>query len=200
MLSRSYFNLLNLDDYSSGGDRARVPRVISVPGIISDFDDRDEGVESDAPVHQERRVIVANQLPLKAYKDSETNKWCFDWDEDALILQMKDGFSPDVEFVYVGCLRVEIEPLEQEEVGQLLYEKFKCVPTFLSLNLMNKFYHGFCKHYLWPLFHYMLPFTPDHGVRFDKDMWQAYVSANKVFADKVMEVINPDEDYVWVHD
>ncbi|KAL2482834.1 hypothetical protein Fot_44278 [Forsythia ovata] len=203
MLSRSYFNLLNLDDYSSGGDRARIPRVISVPGIISDFDDHDGGVESDeaiTPVHQERRIIVANQLPLKAYKDSESNKWCFDWDEDALYLQLKDGFSPDVEFVYVGCLRVEIDPLEQEEVAQFLYEKFKCVPTFLPSNLMNKFYHGFCKHYLWPLFHYMLPFTPDHGVRFDKDMWQAYVSANKVFADKVMEVINPDEDYVWVHD
>ncbi|KAG8638823.1 hypothetical protein MANES_14G067800v8 [Manihot esculenta] len=31
-------------------------------------------------------------------------------------------------------------------------------------------------------------------------MDSAYVSANKVFADKVMEVINPEEDYVWVHD
>ncbi|XP_022886115.1 probable alpha,alpha-trehalose-phosphate synthase [UDP-forming] 11 [Olea europaea var. sylvestris] len=202
MLSRSYFNLLNLDDHSSGGDRARIPRVISVPGILSDFDDH-EGLESDAaisPIHQERRIIVANQLPLKAYKNSESKKWCFDWDEDALILQLKDGFSPDVEFVYVGCLRVEIDTLEQEEVAQYLYENFKCVPTFLSMNLMNKFYHGFCKHYLWPLFHYMLPYSPDHGVRFDKDMWQAYVSANKVFADKVREVINPDEDYVWVHD
>ncbi|CAN6448643.1 unnamed protein product [Victoria cruziana] len=46
----------------------------------------------------------------------------------------------------------------------------------------------------------MLPLCPDHGERFDRSLWQAYVSANKKFADKVVEVINPDDDYVWVHD
>ncbi|KAK4392655.1 putative alpha,alpha-trehalose-phosphate synthase [UDP-forming] 11 [Sesamum angolense] len=204
MLSRSCFNLLNLDDYSI--DRTRIPRVISVPGIISEFEDvgNAESPESDAvsSVSQERRIVVANRLPLKACRDSSSDgkKWWFDWDKDALVLQLRDGFPSDVEVVYVGCLAVEIDPSEQEEVAQLLLDKFKCVPTFLPLDLINKFYHGFCKHYLWALFHYMLPLTPNHGVRFDKDMWQAYVSANKVFADKVMEVINPDEDYVWIHD
>ncbi|KAL2228012.1 probable alpha,alpha-trehalose-phosphate synthase [UDP-forming] 11 [Sesamum indicum] len=204
MLSRSCFNLLNLDDYSI--DRTRIPRVISVPGIISEFEDvgNAESPESDAvsSVSQERRIVVANRLPLKACRDSSSDgkKWWFDWDKDALVLQLRDGFPSDVEVVYVGCLGVEIDPSEQEEVAQLLLDKFKCVPTFLPLDLINKFYHGFCKHYLWALFHYMLPLTPNHGVRFDKDMWQAYVSANKVFADKVMEVINPDEDYVWIHD
>ncbi|KAL8461306.1 hypothetical protein ACS0TY_032688 [Phlomoides rotata] len=200
MLSRSCFNLLNLDDYSS--DRTRIPRVISVPGIISDFEDvsNSEIPESDA-VSLERRIVVANQLPLKAYKDSsEGKKWHFDWDQDALILQLKDGFPPNVEVVYVGCLGVDIDPSEQEEIAQFLMDKFKCVPTFLPLELINKFYHGFCKHYLWPLFHYMLPVTPNNGVRFYKDLWQSYVSANKIFADRIMEVINPDEDYVWIHD
>ncbi|XP_022889131.1 probable alpha,alpha-trehalose-phosphate synthase [UDP-forming] 11 [Olea europaea var. sylvestris] len=195
MLSRSCFNLLNLDDYSGGGDRTPIPKVVAVPGIISDFEECK--TESD---NQKRRIIVANRLPLQCYKDSENKKWCFDWDKDALVLQLKDGFSPDVEIIHVGCLGVEIDPLEQEQVAQFLLDKFKCVPTFLPLDLMNKFYHGFCKHHLWPLFHYMLPYTPNHGVRFDKATWQAYVSANKIFADKVMEVIDPDEDYVWVHD
>lgn len=209
MLSRSCLNLLNLDDFSSV-DRTRIPRVMTVPGIISDFDgtyDNEEENNGDksesetvSSVNQERRIIVANQLPVKAYRDENSKKWCFDWDKDALVLQLKDGFSPDVEVVYVGCLKVDVDPNEQEEVAQLLLDKFKCVPTFLPLDLINKFYHGFCKHYLWPLFHYMLPMTPSHGVRFDRSYWQAYVSANKIFADKVMEVINLDEDYVWVHD
>ncbi|KAL1553820.1 putative alpha,alpha-trehalose-phosphate synthase [UDP-forming] 11 [Salvia divinorum] len=201
MLSRSCFNLLNLDDFSS--DRTRIPRVISVPGIISDFEDANnaeiaesEGVSS---VTLERRIVVSNQLPLKAYKDS-SNKWRFDWDSDALVSQLIDGFPPETDVVFVGCLGVEVDPVEQDEVAQFLLEKFKCVPTFLNSDLINKFYHGFCKHYLWPLFHYMLPMTLNHGVRFDKDTWQAYVSANKVFADRIMEVINPDEDYVWIHD
>lgn len=208
MLSRSCFNLLNLDDYSCV-DRTRIPRVMTFPGIISDFDDEennngDDKSESEtvSSVNQERRIIVANQLPVKAYRDEESGnkKWCFDWDKDALVLQLKDGFPPDVEVLYVGCLKVEIDPNEQEEVAQLLLDKFRCVPTFLSSDLINKFYHGFCKHYLWPLFHYMLPVTPSHGLRFDRSLWQAYLSANKIFADKVMEVINLDEDYVWVHD
>lgn len=205
MLSRSYFNLSNFEDYSGIGDRTRIPKVISVPGIISDFESG-SGVESPesypfSPVSKKRRIIVANQLPLKCYKDSSHGeKWCFDWDKEAVSLQFRDGFSSDVEVVYVGCLAVEIDLSEQEEVSQLLFDEFKCVPTFLSSDLVNKFYHGFCEHYLRPLFHYMLPLSPNHGVGFDKARWPAYVSANKIFADKVMEVINPDEDYVWVHD
>ncbi|KAF6174923.1 hypothetical protein GIB67_026411 [Kingdonia uniflora] len=33
-----------------------------------------------------------------------------------------------------------------------------------------------------------------------KSLWQAYLAVNKIFADRVMEVINPEYDFVWVHD
>lgn len=192
MLSRSYFNLLNLDDYTSP-DRTRIPRIMN---LLNDTTQASNDVVSAT----QRRIIVANQLPIKAELNKETQKFNFDWDKDALVLQLKDGFNSDVQFVFIGSLSVQIDPNDQEEVAQLLLDKFQCVPTFLSVDLLNKFYHGFCKHYLWPLFHYMLPVTSHHGVRFDRLLWKAYVSANKIFADKVMEVINPDEDYVWIHD
>jgi trehalose 6-phosphate synthase/phosphatase len=41
--------------------------------------------------------------------------------------------------------------------------------------------------------------SPGNG-RFDRSAWEAYVLANKFFFEKVVEVINPEEDYVWVHD
>ncbi|KAJ9548536.1 hypothetical protein OSB04_021079 [Centaurea solstitialis] len=187
---------------------------MTVPGILSEFDEDDNNNTTVGNTNarfqnephnrnhspSERRIIVSNQLPIKSHRDNETNKWAFEYDPDALVLQLKSGFGPDVEAVYVGSLSADIDASEQEEVAQILLEKFRCVPTFLSLEIQNRFYHGFCKHYLWPLFHYMLPVTLTHGVRFDRVAWQAYVSANKVFADKVMEVINPDEDYVWIHD
>ncbi|KAF5802693.1 putative alpha,alpha-trehalose-phosphate synthase (UDP-forming) [Helianthus annuus] len=209
MLSRSSFNLLNLDDYSIYScvtDRPRIPRIMTVPGILSEFEEHNVSGKLEKETEQsdvvssvtDRRIIVSNQLPVKAYRES--NKWVFEYDSDSLVLQLKSGFGPDVECVYVGSLPVDIDPVEQEEVGQILLDKFKCVPTFLSVDIQNKYYHGFCKHYLWPLFHYMLPVTRTHGVRFDRVAWQAYVSANKIFADKVMEVFNPDEDYVWIHD
>lgn len=206
MLSRSCLDLLNLisiDDYRT---LSRIPNDMTLPGVVPEFqvrDDADSGAGSDgivSSVPQERRIIVANQLPIKSFLDSETRKWSFELDSDNLYLQLKDGFPSDVEVLYVGSLKADIDPSEQDEVSQILLEKFRCVPTFLPLEIQNKFYHGFCKHYLWPLFHYMLPMSPSHGARFELAQWKAYVYANKVFADKVMEVINPEEDYVWIHD
>jgi trehalose 6-phosphate synthase/phosphatase len=201
MASRSYSNLLDL---AGGGDLLDIPhtprtlpRVMTVPGIISDLDG-DSDVSSSGC--RERKIIVANMLPLQAKRDIETGKWCFSWDEDSILLQLKDGFSSDTEVIYVGSLKVEIDTSEQDAVAQKLLDDFNCVPTFLPHELQRKFYLGFCKQQLWPLFHYMLPICSDHGDRFDRTLWQAYVSANKIFADKVMEVINPDDDFVWVHD
>lgn len=178
-----------------------LPRLMAVPGIIADsYGSNYRDSDSSSPVCRERIIVVANMLPLHARRDNETAKWCFNLDEDSLLLQLKDGFQPDTEVIYVGSLKVEIDANEQEEVAQRLMDDFKCVPTFLPLEIQKKFYHGFCKQQLWPLFHYMLPMCPDHGDRFDRQLWQAYVSANKLFADKVMEVVNPDDDFIWVHD
>ncbi|KAM7254245.1 hypothetical protein ACFE04_031927 [Oxalis oulophora] len=209
MASRSYSNLLDLassDAPNFGRERKRLPRVATVAGVLSEFDDDNcNSVGSDAPssISQERMIIVGNQLPLRANKvldEAGDEKWCFSWDEDSLLLQLKDGLGEDVEVIYVGCLKEEIDPDEQDDVSQILLESFKCVPAFIPSELFSKFYHGFCKQHLWPLFHYMLPLSPDLGGRFDRSLWRAYVSVNKIFADKVMEVISPEDDYVWVHD
>ncbi|VFQ89925.1 unnamed protein product [Cuscuta campestris] len=202
MASRSSTNLLDLasEEILDIPHTPRVlPRVMTVPGIISDGSN-DCDSDGDPSICKDRKVVVSNMLPLHAQRDKETSQWRFSLDEDSLLLQMKDGFSPETEFLYVGSLKVEIEPSEQEEVAQRLLDEFKCVPTFLPLEIHKKFYYGFCKQYLWPLFHYMLPMCPDHGDRYDRHLWQAYVSANKLFADKVMEVVNPDNDYIWIHD
>ncbi|KAL3511263.1 hypothetical protein ACH5RR_030664 [Cinchona calisaya] len=204
MASRSGASIL---DFTSGElpdipetPRA-LPRLMTVPGIISDDNSSNDGdSDNSSSVSRERKIIVANMLPLHARRDSETAKWCFDLDEDSLLLQLKDGFSPDTEVIYVGSLKVDIEASEQDEVAETLLDDFKCVPTFLPLDLQNKFYHGFCKQQLWPLFHYLLPMSPDHGGLFDRQLWQAYVRANKIFADKVMEVVNPEDNFIWIHD
>ena len=206
MVSRSYTNFLDV----ASGDLLNfpqtprtLPRVMTVPGIISDGDgngSNDEDSDIFSSKCREKKIIVANFLPLLAQKDLNTGRWCFSFDEDALLLQMKDGFSSETDVVYVGSLKVDVDTSEQEEVAERLLAEFNCVPTFLPPDLQKKFYHGFCKQYLWPLFHYMLPMSPEHCNRFDRFLWQAYVSANKIFADKVMEVINPEEDYVWIHD
>ncbi|KAL8104107.1 hypothetical protein AgCh_028368 [Apium graveolens] len=206
MVSRSYSNLFDLTSgnsptFARGGKK--LSRVATVAGVLSELDDEStNSVGSDAPssISTERMIIVGNQLPLRAHRRSDGGGWNFSWDEDSLLRQLKDGLAEDVEVIYVGCLKEEIDPNEQEDVAQTLLETFKCVPAFVPPDLFSKYYHGFCKQQLWPLFHYMLPLSPDLGGRFDRSLWQAYVSVNKIFADKVMEVISPDDDFVWVHD
>ncbi|XP_078429241.1 trehalose-phosphatase/synthase 7 [Wolffia australiana] len=209
MMSRSYTNLLDLASgnfpaLGGGGGRAkRLPRVMTVPGIVSELDDdQANSVSSDVPssLSQDRIIIVANQLPIKAKRRPDGRGWSFAWDEESLLLQLKDGLPEDMEVIYVGSLIADVEPGEQDDVSQALLERFKCVPAFLPAEIVAKFYHGFCKQQLWPLFHYMLPFSADHGGRFDRSQWQAYVAANNIFSQKVIEVINPEDDYVWVHD
>ncbi|CAN6717942.1 unnamed protein product [Malus baccata var. baccata] len=207
MLSRSCLSLLEL----SSGDMLNfpqtprnLPRVMTLQGVIPDAESSDGINNEDVNVPPsevcEKKIVVANFLPLHAQKDAKSGKWCFSFDEDALSLQLKDGFPSGTVVIYVGSLKVDVEASEQEEVSQKLLEEFNCVPTFLPSELHKKYYHGFCKQYLWPLFHYMLPMYPDLSSRFDRQLWQAYVSANKKYADKVMEVINPEDDCVWVHD
>ncbi|KAG5532042.1 hypothetical protein RHGRI_026606 [Rhododendron griersonianum] len=211
MMSSSYSNLLELasgevpsPSFSRMG--RRIPRVMTVPGIMSDLDDDpSESVCSDRSsslAQRDRIIIVANQLPIKVSRKPRNGKgWNFSLDDNSLLLQLKDGLGDDdMEVIYVGCLKEDIHPNEQDEVSQTLLENFKCVPTFIPPDMFSRYYHEFCKQQLWPLFHYMLPLSPDLGGRFNRSLWQAYVSVNKIFADRIMEVINPEDDYVWVHD
>ncbi|CAM8988091.1 unnamed protein product [Rhodiola kirilowii] len=208
MMSRSYTNLLDLASGNfpvMGRERRRMPRVMTVPGIISELDDDDDNVNSvssdvASSLIQDRIIIVANQLPVKAKRRPDNKGWSFSWDEDSLLLQLKDGLPDDMEVLYVGSLRVEVDANEQDDVSQILLDRFKCVPAFLPADILAKFYHGFCKQHLWPLFHYMLPFSAAHGGRFDRSLWEAYVAANKIFSQRVIEIINPEDDYVWIHD
>ncbi|KAI4343036.1 hypothetical protein MLD38_027584 [Melastoma candidum] len=206
MLSKSYTNLLDL---ASGNfpvmmnEKKRLPRVMTVPVDITELDDdQANSVASDVPssIIQDRVIIVANQLPVKAKRRPDNRGWSFSWDDDSLLLQLKDGLPDDMEVLYIGCLRADIDPSEQDDVSQVLLEKFKCVSAFLPPDILAKYYHGFCKQHLWPLFHYMLPFAANHGGRFDRSLWEAYVAANKIFSQKVIEIINPEDDYVWIHD
>ncbi|WOH15069.1 hypothetical protein DCAR_0934603 [Daucus carota subsp. sativus] len=146
-----------------------------------------------------RIIILSNLLPLHAQKDGKTEGFSFIYDESPL-WQLKDGFSPDTMVFYVGSLNADIDVNVQEEVVERLMDDFNCVHTFLANELFSEFYHDFCKHHLWPIFHYMLPMCGKHGDQFDHGLWQAYISANKILANKVLEVANPEINYILIHD
>jgi trehalose 6-phosphate synthase/phosphatase len=87
MVSRSYSNLLELasGEYPTFENmNRRIPRIMTVAGLISDVDDDPlESVCSDpssSSVQRERIIIVANQLPIKAQRKQDgnnKNNWFF---------------------------------------------------------------------------------------------------------------------------
>ena len=68
------------------------------------------------------------------------------------------------------------------------------MPIFLDIRLDHTFYFGFCRSYLWPTFHNVIK-----SRCFGQKVWRAYCTANRKFADKVIEVYDSG-DLVWVHD
>lgn len=55
---------------------------------------------------------MSNHLPLRVSKGA--TDWNFEWDDDALIAQAKEGLPEDMEALYVGCLPVEVDPQDQD--------------------------------------------------------------------------------------
>ncbi|PNH09141.1 putative alpha,alpha-trehalose-phosphate synthase [UDP-forming] 7 [Tetrabaena socialis] len=145
-----------------------------------------------------RLLVVSNHLPLRVKRGA--TGWEFEWDEDALVGQAKEGVPTDLEVLYVGSLPVDVALEEQDAVAGELKRLYNCCPVFLEKDLKDKFYKGCCKQQMWPLFHYVLPMSPESSGRFDQEMWQAYVKANKIFCEKVVEESSTDTDYVWIHD
>ncbi|KAG6691352.1 hypothetical protein I3842_10G061100 [Carya illinoinensis] len=139
MMSRSYTNLLDLASGNfpvMGREKKRLPRVMTVPGVISELDDdQTNSVTSDVPssVVQDRIIIVANQLPVKAKRRPDNKGWSFSWDDDSLLLHLKDGLPEDMEVLYVGSLRVD--ELKQQFEGKTVLLGVDDMDVFKGVNL-----------------------------------------------------------------
>lgn len=85
----------------------------------------------------------------------------------------------------------KIEKLSKDllQIG-CCFDAYSAVPPTTAVASLYAFFNshieawsyrtGFCKQQLWPLFHYLLPLSPLSTGRFDPELWQAYVKANKV--------------------
>ncbi|GJS42726.1 probable alpha,alpha-trehalose-phosphate synthase [UDP-forming] 7 [Tanacetum coccineum] len=199
-MSKSYStNLVDLETGNLGNKRSR--EILS-----SDFSkDCSVSSSSTSSADASRLIIVSNQLPINT---RETNGdggsfWDFDWDESSLYMHIKREVAElpaTVEVFYVGSLKAQVGPALQDHVSATLLENFNCVPVFLTPELSSNHYDGFCKQFLWPIFHDKLPLLNTEDGQYDPDLWDAYTLVNKEFFKKVTEVVNDNTDYVWIHD
>ncbi|XP_062198784.1 probable alpha,alpha-trehalose-phosphate synthase [UDP-forming] 8 [Phragmites australis] len=145
-----------------------------------------------------RRIVAAHRLPLRVAPDPESPfGFAFSLDPDAHPLQLSRGLPAPVTFI--GTLPASAI-IPSDELDDYLMENFSCLPVHLDGERHTGFYYGFCKHYLWPLLHHLLPLASAE-LRFDGAAYRAFISANRRFADRVIEVLSPDDgDLVIVHD
>lgn len=189
----------------------RLDRVQSVRGLAwesggREANDADSSVDaaSAAGADSEGLIIVLYRLPIIAEK-LDTG-WQFSWDDDALYLTfsgLRKGVEElNIKPVWVGILNTEhvVANSERDDISKELWDSFRCVPVFLSPDILTKFYQGFCKGTLWPTFH-MLARThgPDGKTsRFDQESWHAYQRVNRQFSNTIVEQY--DRHLIWVHD
>ncbi|KAG2578670.1 hypothetical protein PVAP13_6NG117100 [Panicum virgatum] len=142
MVSKSYSNLLDMtsgDGFDFRQPFKSLPRVVTSPGFISDpdWDTRSDGDSVGSASSTEKKIIVANFLPLNCTRD-EAGQLSFSLDDDALLMQLKHGFSNETDVVYVGSLKVQVDPSEQDQVAQKLLREYRCIPTFLPSDLQHR--------------------------------------------------------------
>ncbi|KAF0931116.1 hypothetical protein E2562_002475 [Oryza meyeriana var. granulata] len=201
MPSLSCHNLLDLA--AAADDAAPLPpspASLRLPRVMSVSPASPTSPSTPAPV---RRVIVSHRLPLRAAVDAASPfGFSFTVDSDTVAYQLRSGLPAGAPVLHIGTLPPPATEAASDELCNYLVANFSCLPVYLPSDLHRRFYHGYCKHYLWPLLHYLLPLTPSSlgGLPFDRALYHSFLSANRAFADRLTEVLSPDDDLVWIHD
>ena len=134
-----------------------------------------------------RLLIVANRLPVsmtikKSASGGDSSDISFSQSSGGLVSALA---GTDMESVWIGWPGGEVKPGKDRKVVQEKLSKLKSLPVFLSSELCDLFYNGFCNDLLWPLFHY-IPLPIDAIKAHDKQ-FKAYQKANAEFAKVVLE-------------
>jgi len=138
-------------------------------------------------------VIVSNRLPVKVEKNEES--LVFSPTSGGLATGLK-SFHEDGNALWIGwpgINREEFSKTEEVKFTKSLIEK-RYKPIHLTKSQVDDFYLGLSNESIWPLFHYF-----KQNVLFDLRAWNTYKEVNQLFADSIIDEIQPG-DTVWIHD
>lgn len=113
---------------------------------------------------------------------------------------LRDEKLADV--TWVGTLGMPTDALEETQQKQDIEDTMATEHNMLSVFCSDKDFDGhyahFCKHILWPVFHYQIPDNPKSKA-YEDHSWKYYVNVNQAFADKVVKNWKRG-DVIWIHD
>lgn len=136
-------------------------------------------------------MLVSNRLPVS-----------IEWRKDGLHFRHSVGglvtgltaISKKYKSIWVGWPGILNSESDRELIEKELLYKFQCCPVFLSEKEVEGYYRVFSNKTIWPLFHYF----PQYSV-YEQSGWKTYKKVNQLFAEKVLELSEPN-DIIWIHD
>lgn len=143
-----------------------------------------------------RLIIASNRLPFNiAMRDHKLELRESDGGLVSALRSCFDGSSDSFsEVEWIGSAEFSEKHWKQYTKDDSLNLSYTVSPIFLEQKAYNKYYNGFCNAALWPLFHYFPSF-----VEFDQDAFAKYEEVNRIFADKIIAMLQPG-DVLWIHD
>ncbi|KAG7673541.1 hypothetical protein KSW81_006745 [Nannochloris sp. 'desiccata'] len=146
----------------------------------------------------QRLLVVANRLPVSAYKDRDS-KWRLQVSAGGLVSALM-GVG-NFETRWIGWPGVYIEEGEERDELTAALEGEGYAPVYMDQKTCDLHYNGFCNSVLWQLFHYV-PLNIDSKLSETRTLqfqWAAHQLANRKFAEVVLKHYQPG-DIVWVQD
>ncbi|KIW02991.1 alpha,alpha-trehalose-phosphate synthase [UDP-forming] [Verruconis gallopava] len=149
--------------------------------------------QDEAPQREGKLLLVSNRLPITIKKTDEPGKFETSMSSGGLVSGLS-GMTKTTTFQWYGWPGLEIPEDQVDSLKKQLKEEYNAIPIMLDDELADRHYNGMANEILWPLFHY----HPGE-ITFDESAWDAYTTANRIFAKEVIKDVE-DGDIVWVHD
>jgi len=141
----------------------------------------------------QRLVVVSNRLPMTLRRARDG------WRAERSAGGLATALGPVLERtsgIWIGWpgSKPEEEDGARAQVLARWAEKERLIAVEIPEGVVEGFYEGYANQTLWPLFHGF-----PARVNFDPAGWDAYVGANRLFLDALLEHVR-DDDLVWIHD
>lgn len=168
-------------------------------------DDYDSGRHHDIPkfggfskknlLHKEEKVNIFEQAPFNVVDYAQGNGGL----KNAINTSVEKGIVKDYKWLgTIGIPTDELPEKTRKKIAAELRENYHSESVLPDDATFQGHYKNFCKQILWPTFHYQIPDNPKSKA-FEDHSWKYYNELNRNFADKIIEIYQPD-DVIWIHD
>src|SRR5260370_13222147 len=142
-----------------------------------------------------RLIVVSDRLPL-SWRKGDDGRWTTERSSGGLASAMNPLLrrSGGGWIGWAGSVGQQGDQEQQRSILRDWAEKEQYFAVELPEDIATGFYEGYSNQTLWPVFHNF-----PSQLKFDAKDWEAYVEANRIFCQAVVQRYKPG-DLVWVHD